>query len=266
MSTANETDTSGTWRRYQYVLWTDVLAYGWAQLVFVLLLIAALLVAMPILARHGVSQADLMKQLPALVRQPAIRQAMTALSDLVVLFFLWRIARRVADSSLIARYRSAGRLLPVICVLAGVALAIAMLVGLNQLALHDLVKFHPRPEDRFFVDGAPYQYPIVFLTAAIVAPFVEEFYFRGVLLSWLGRKITIVPAVLVSAVLFGLLHFRFSSHPGAEGWVLTGVIGFIGLVNAILAVRTKSLWPPFALHAGYNATLVGLALLPRLTG
>jgi hypothetical protein len=153
-----------------------------------------------------------------------------------------------------------------LCLLGGIALAFLILFGLNELASHQLVQFHPRAQDRFFVDGALYQYPIVILTAAIVAPFVEEFYFRGVLLSWLGRKITIVPAVLVSALLFGLLHFRFTSHPGAEGWVYTGVIVFLGLLNAILAVRTKSLWPPFALHAGYNATVVAIALLPRLTG
>lgn len=259
-------DTSGTWRRYQYVLWTDVAAPLPAFLLFFILLIVALLVATPILARHGISQSDLYKQLPLLARQPAMTQLLTALSDLVLLFFLWRIARRVAGSSLVARYRSAGRLLPLICLVAGAALAVSVIVGLGQLAAHEIVKFHPRPEERFFVDGAAYQYPVVILTAAIVAPFVEEFYFRGVLLSWLGRKITILPAILVSAVLFGLLHFRFSSHPGAEGWVLTGVIALIGLVNAILAVRTKSLWPPFALHAGYNGTLVVLALLPRLTG
>ena len=259
-------DTSGTWRRYQYVLWTDVAAPLPAFLLFFVFLIAALLIATPILARHGISQADLYKQVPLLARQPAMMQALTALSDLVLLFFLWRIARRVAASSLVARYRSAGRIVPLICLIGGVALAFSVIVGLSQLAAHEIVKFHPRPEERFFVDGASYQYPIVILTAAIVAPFVEEFYFRGVLLSWLGRKITILPAIVVSAALFGLLHFRFSSHPGAEGWVLTGVIALIGLVNAILAVRTKSLWPPFALHAGYNGTLVVLALLPRLTG
>ena len=263
MSEAAHEDTSGTWRRYQFVLWTDVFVPALAYLVFFAGLIAAFMVAIPLMARAGTSQADFLKMVPLLMRQPAAAQGITALSDLVLLFFLWRIARRVADASFIARYRSVGKLLPLLALAGGVTLAILMMFGLDQLASHQLVQFHPKPGERLFAPGSPYQYPIVIVTVALIAPFVEEFYFRGVLLSWLGRKLTIVPAILLSAALFGLLHFRFTGHPGAEGWVFTGVIATVGAVNAILAATTKSLWPPFFLHAGYNSTLLAAALLPR---
>ncbi len=259
-------DVSGDWRRYQFVLWTDVAVPLKAFIVFAILLIAAILAAAPILQRAGTSQADFFAMLPALGKKPMVAQAMTALSDLVLLFFLWRIGRRVADGSLVARYRAMGLLLPALALVGGVALAFATMVGIAQLASHQVVQFHPRPDEQFFVPGTDWQYPIVLATAGLIAPFVEEFYFRGVLLSWLGAKITIMPAILVSAALFGLLHFRFAGHPGAEGWVFTGVIALVGLINAMLATTTKSLWPPFCLHAAYNTTLVAMALVPRLLG
>ncbi|MEJ0041922.1 MAG: CPBP family intramembrane glutamic endopeptidase [Rhizomicrobium sp.] len=84
------------------------------------------------------------------------------------------------------------------------------------------------------------------------------------MLSWLCRKIYVVPAVFASAAIFALLHFRFLSQPGIEGWMLTGLIGMVGIVNATLAIRTRSLWPPFAFHAAYNGTLAGMAIVPFL--
>lgn len=257
-------DTSGTWRKYQFVLWTDVFVLVPAFVAFFVLLVGALLIALPILQHNGISPADFNKMVPGLVRQPIVVQGLTALSDLVLLFFLWRIAHRVADGSLIARYRSAGRLAPVLALAGGIALALLVIFGVEQLATHALVKFHPKASEQFFVPGSSWQYPVAILTGGLIAPFVEEFYFRGVLFSWLGRKITLVPAALASAVIFGLLHFRFVGHPGAEGWLFTGVIVALGLTNAGLAVGTKSLWPPFLLHASYNTTLMAAALLPHL--
>ncbi len=261
MSAVVEDDTSGTWRRYRHVLWTDVLSPAWASLVFFAILVAALLVALPLLQRAGTSQAEFYRLAPTLIRQPALTQLLTAISDLVLLFFLWRIARRVSDAALVARYRPARRVVLIIAALGGMALAVLTMIAIAQLASHSIVQFHPKPDEQLFAPGPAYQYPIVIFTVALVAPFVEEFYFRGVLLSWLGRKITLLPAVLVSALLFGLAHLRFVSHPGAEGWVLTGIIVLVGLVNAVLAIRTRSLWPPFFFHAGYNSALVGVTLL-----
>jgi membrane protease YdiL (CAAX protease family) len=43
--------------------------------------------------------------------------------------------------------------------------------------------------------------------------------------------------------------------------VYTGAIAVVGLVNAVLALRTRSLWGPFAVHAGYNATIIAMVAL-----
>ncbi len=96
-------DTSGTWRQYQFVVWTDVIVPALAGLISVALLVVGYAVALPIAQRYGISQAEFSRMVPALFRRPVTMQGLTAASGLVLLFFLWRIAPRVADGSLVAR-------------------------------------------------------------------------------------------------------------------------------------------------------------------
>ncbi len=73
---------------------------------------------------------------------------------------------------------------------------------------------------------------------AVVPPFVEEFLFRGVILSQF-RKYGDVFAVIASALLFGLLHRNFSQI----------VFAFIcGLALGITLVRTNNIWIPVGIH------------------
>ena len=84
------------------------------------------------------------------------------------------------------------------------------------------------------------------------------------LVSGLRRKIGAPLAVFASAAIFALLHFRFLSHGGVEGWVYTATIAAVGLVTATLALRTGSLWGPFAVHAGYNAAIISFVAVSPL--
>ena len=259
---ADERD--GTWRRYELVRWTDVIVPLEAGLVWMGLLIVAFAVALPILAAHGLTSAQVSKSIFGLMGQPMMAQLITGTSDLVLAFFLWRIARRVADSAMVARFRSVRGVVLLIAALGGMALAVLTTVALVQLYQRGFFKPHNDSSHRMFGDGSVYQFPIILITVALIAPFVEEFYFRGIVLSWLCRKIYVVPGVLASAAIFALLHFRYLSVPGIEGWTLTGLIAVVGIVNATLAIRTRSLWPPFAFHAAYNGTLAGMGILPFL--
>ncbi|MEI9992705.1 MAG: CPBP family intramembrane glutamic endopeptidase [Rhizomicrobium sp.] len=259
---ADERD--GTWRRYEFVRWTDVTVPVEAALVWLGLAIIAFAVALPILASAGVSSAQVSRDLPALLRQPVAAQLITATSDLVLVFFLWRIARRVADRAMVARYRAVPGWVLLLAALGGAAFAVLTTVALVQLYQRGLYKPHDHPNERMFAPGPAFQFPVILFTVAAVAPFVEEFYFRGIVLSWLCRKLHVVLAVFASAAIFALLHFRFLTQPGIEGWMLTGLIGMVGVVNATLALRTRSLWPPFAFHAAYNGTLAGVTIVPFL--
>ncbi len=81
-----------------------------------------------------------------------------------------------------------------------------------------------------------------FLAIVIVAPVLEEFFFRGILLTRWSVKWSVVPAVIVSSGVFALLHTN-----------LIGTFCF-GCVMAILYIRTKSLFVPMCLHVINNLT------------
>jgi membrane protease YdiL (CAAX protease family) len=88
----------------------------------------------------------------------------------------------------------------------------------------------------------------------LVAPFVEEILFRGLLLRSLRRRTTVLWAVVGQAAIFGLLHFEWLQLPA--------LIGF-GLVCGWLAVRTGRLGPGIWAHAAFNAVAVVSLWLSR---
>jgi uncharacterized protein len=101
---------------------------------------------------------------------------------------------------------------------------------------------------------------LIGLAIAIAAPIGEEVLFRGLLLQALHRRWGVVPAVVVSAVLFGLVH----AQPGRGGVVLVIGTGLFGLVLAVLVLRSGRLGPALVGHAVYNG-LVVLLLAVALT-
>ena len=88
------------------------------------------------------------------------------------------------------------------------------------------------------------------IVAVIVAPFCEEIFFRGYFFQGLRLRLAVWPAVVLSAVIFGLAHGDLGS--------LTLLI-VIGLALAVIRWRTRSLWPGMALHMINN--FVGALLI-----
>ena len=83
---------------------------------------------------------------------------------------------------------------------------------------------------------------------AVVTPLSEEVLFRGFVLRGLLQSIGAGPAVVASALLFSVLHL--------EPRVMVPIF-ITGLALGLLYVRTGSVWPCIAAHAGQNC----LALL-----
>lgn len=96
---------------------------------------------------------------------------------------------------------------------------------------------------------------ILFFIAVLLAPFVEELYFRGVVLRALGARIPFALSAVVTAAFFSLTHGHLFILPGAGGWVLSGVIFILGVVLAYWARWSGSLRAPVLVHATYNAVL-----------
>ncbi|MBO4636274.1 MAG: CPBP family intramembrane metalloprotease [Clostridiales bacterium] len=89
-------------------------------------------------------------------------------------------------------------------------------------------------------------HPIYYLVLLLLfAPVVEEFLFRKIVL----RRLTVlgtVPAVIISAVLFGIPHL-FSQGPAQMLYTFV-----LGLVWGYMAVRTGKIWPSIILHSLSN--------------
>jgi len=83
----------------------------------------------------------------------------------------------------------------------------------------------------------------------LVAPFVEELFFRGIGV----RTLTVfgtVAAILVSGVIFGAVHGVLGALPP---------LALFGIGLAWIRVRSGSIWPGFIAHASYNG--IGVAFL-----
>lgn len=81
----------------------------------------------------------------------------------------------------------------------------------------------------------------------VIAPVVEELAFRGVVVGGLRRGLGVWPAVVVSAVLFAMVHLAPVTWPG---------LFVFGLALAVLRLRTGSLLPPVLAHVAFNAVTV----------
>ncbi len=86
------------------------------------------------------------------------------------------------------------------------------------------------------------------IASCILAPLSEEILFRGYWFHNLLRGWGLVPAIIVPALLFGLIHLLNpnASPPGAFNIALSGSL------FAIAMVWRRSLWLPIGWHAGWN--------------
>jgi hypothetical protein len=84
-----------------------------------------------------------------------------------------------------------------------------------------------------------------------VAPFVEELVFRGFFYPVFERRWGLGPAVLLTALLFAVIH----AAQLWGGWQELAAIFIVGLVFSYSRGKTGSLVPSYLMHLGYNAAL-----------
>jgi membrane protease YdiL (CAAX protease family) len=98
----------------------------------------------------------------------------------------------------------------------------------------------------------------LFVAIAVITPFAEELFFRGLLLRALEKRFNTSIAVVVSAAVFGLLHFAgVTSASGLgelalHGLFISVVITGYGLIFALVVVRTGRLAPSIIAHMVIN--------------
>ncbi|MDD5924289.1 MAG: type II CAAX endopeptidase family protein [Clostridia bacterium] len=101
------------------------------------------------------------------------------------------------------------------------------------------------PQD-FYYGNSPVYFFLTLLSISIVPAFVEEFIFRGAILGVL-RKHGDGFAIIMSSILFGLLHGNFVQTPFAF---------LVGLALAYLTVCSGSMIPAMIVHFVNNAISV----------
>jgi hypothetical protein len=89
---------------------------------------------------------------------------------------------------------------------------------------------------------------LIFFVVFIFVGWNEELLSRGYHLQTLASGTNLTWGVLISASIFGLLHF---GNPGAT-WVSTIGIVFAGFFLALGYLRTGRLWLSIGLHIGWN--------------
>jgi uncharacterized protein len=107
-------------------------------------------------------------------------------------------------------------------------------------------QFNPEP----FPGGlhAAFGLALVAVVFAVIGPFGEELYFRGLLIGALGGGL---PAVIAQAAVFSAVHLI------APALLL---LFLDGLILGLIRLRTASIWPGFVVHAINNGIALALAV------
>ena len=107
---------------------------------------------------------------------------------------------------------------------------------------------------RFVLQEGPLALVVFLLAAAVMAPFVEELFFRGFLFGVYCRRQPVWLAYLVSSVLFTILHLEPNRMTVQQMAGLSMGIFLLALLLAWLYHYTGSLYPGMVAHAVNNAT------------
>jgi membrane protease YdiL (CAAX protease family) len=102
-----------------------------------------------------------------------------------------------------------------------------------------------------FENTKGWDYLAVFGALVILPPIAEEIVFRGVLYQKLKQYSSLVPAIVLTSVVFGLAHLEFLSDAPLN-WIAALDTFVFSLFLIGVYIRTKSLWAPIMLHALKN--------------
>ncbi len=137
------------------------------------------------------------------------------------------------------------------CFFSGCGLAIFVFIVSSQVHTNDKMPIEEVLKNRSTA-------MLLMAMAVLVAPLVEETVFRGYLYPLFAKSFGIVPGILLTGVLFGLMH---GSQLGWT-WGIVGLLILVGIIFTFARAHTGTVVASFLLHLGYNsmiavATIVG---------
>jgi CAAX protease family protein len=135
------------------------------------------------------------------------------------------------------------------------AIALGAALGLiNDLLSGFLERWIPKslPIDEYFRNPASAYALAAF--GILIAPVVEELFFRGFLYPALARPLGSALAVGLTGGLFALIH----SEQLAHSWIPLLLLFVIGVILTLVRAKTKSVATCVIVHMTYNTTLFTL--------
>jgi len=186
-----------------------------------------------------------------------------ALAILIVLGVPWLVKRQRTTPKEIGLHRLP-TWLDILWAPAG-AVAYIILTTLLTAAATVALPFinYTQTQDTGFAQIATqYEYILAFISLVVIAPVAEEILFRGYLFGKLQKYVPIWGSVLITSLLFAIVHFQ---------WNVSLDVFALSLVLCMLRVVSDSLWPSILLHMLKNGIafyflFVNPALLSTLGG
>ncbi len=102
----------------------------------------------------------------------------------------------------------------------------------NSLPMSEFMK-------KIFIEFANQKGVFSFLSIVIAAPILEELIFRGIILNGLLRRYSPIKSIIISSILFGIVHLN--------PWQFIGALLF-GLFSGWVYYRTRKLTLPIIIH------------------
>ena len=135
--------------------------------------------------------------------------------------------------------------------------------GIGGLILIDVVgtvlaQYGLRPNQleqfNFVLTEGPVAFLLLLVAAGVIAPVIEELFFRGFLFGMYRRRRNAFVAYAGSSVVFTLLHLEPGRMTAPQmGGLAVGIL-MLALILAFVFERTESLYPSMLAHALNNAT------------
>ena len=162
--------------------------------------------------------------------------SLVSLSVTAVLIWQYRRWRRAPEIRISLGIKGVNPMLVVWC--------FALMMA-TSVVLEPLYELLPVPHQNF---GRGWW---AFAAVVVIAPLFEEWICRGLIFGSLRSRYGVVRSMVLSALVFGLMHVQ--PVPVLNAFVL-------GLVLAFIYHKTNSLWSSIMLHALYNGTAYVLTI------
>jgi len=144
------------------------------------------------------------------------------------------------------------------------SMKIMALVSISIIAIQigiisPIVNSLPMPEfmQRIFLEFANQNGAFYFIAIVIAAPVIEELIFRGIILNGLLRRYSPVKSIILSSILFGIVHLN--------PWQFVGAL-IIGIFSGWVYYRTRKLSLSILIHLVNNlVAFVGMYFMDAET-